>query len=682
VGHRVSSSTVFGFFLIIAHERRYPADMRLSTKPFLCALAVAAAPLLITFAGSAEAATDRWTPIGVGTANVQGIAVDPAAPGVVYVAAGEPGVFRSADGGESWVWRGLATPSAQLWTNVVVPEAAPSHLYATTRPRNVGPGGLYLSTDGGLHWRLLLSRRFGFNAVAESADGTLLASGELAEVYRSTDGGATWSLVLTPVFGGGGVQLQLAFDPLAPQNAYVGTHSGLWRSSDGGATWQKTGTLPDGQPLDDVTALAFPGTAPGFLYALRLSRLYRSHDGGLTWTGGLLLAGGAVVLAADPADAETVYAAGTKVFVSHDGGDTVTELSSTFPHALFNQVTALAISPASPEVLYAAIPLLGVAVSRDRGRHWSLSQQRGLSARFSFFRPGLSGRLYQQPYQDGSLFRSRDHGASWEMRGTTPSSSVVDLTELAGSPDDLWAADTTSALLHSADGGATWSRTLLPDPLRSNAQAVASPAPGVLLAGGCGIFRSADGGRSWSRVFPCVVGEAGGQAVRLVLRLGTAPGWPGRAWAEVRSSGPESLETLVLFSQDSGRTWRTLWRRPADISGIRRIAAARGLIYLNRDFVLLRSHDQGAHWEVGGGLPAPAVTLAVDAADPDVVVVGTHEGGVFRSTDGGETWTAENAGLARLGRRSIHDVFADPALPSVFYALPETGGIFQIKFQD
>jgi photosystem II stability/assembly factor-like uncharacterized protein len=649
--------------------------MRLFDKRFLCALA----SLLALLTGTAEAATNRWTPIGVGIGNVQGIAVDPTAPGVVYVAAGEPGVYRSADGGESWVWRGLATPSAQLWTNVVVPEAAPSHLYATTRPRNVGPGGLYLSTDGGLHWRLLLSRRFGFNAVAESADGTLLAAGELAEVYRSTDGGATWSLVLQPVFGGGGVQLQLGFDPLAPQNAYVGTHSGLWRSTDGGATWQRTGTLPDGQPLDDVTALAFPGTEPGFLYALGRSRLYRSHDGGLTWSGGLLLAGAPVALAVDPEDAETVYAAGMRVFVSHDGSDTVTELSSTFPHALFNQVTVLALSPAAPETLYAAIPLLGVAVSRDGGRHWSLSQQRGLGARFSVFRPGLSGRLYQELYQDGSLFRSRDHGASWELRGATPSGVIPDLTELAGSPDDLWATDFTPALLHSADGGATWSRV----PLRGNAQSVvASPAPGVLLAGGCGVFRSGDGGRSWSRVVPCVVGEPGGLASRSVLRLVTAPGWPGRVLAEVRSSGPESLETLVLFSQDGGRTWRTLWRRPGDVRSIRRVAAARGVIYLNRDFVLLRSRDQGAHWEVGGGIPAAAVTLAVDAFDPDVVVVGTHDGGVFRSTDGGETWTAANAGLARLGRRAIQDVFADPTLPSVFYALPEIGGIFQIRFAD
>ena len=81
-------------------------------------------------------------------------------------------------------------------------------------------------------------------------------------------------------------------------------------------------------------------------------------------------------------------------------------LRQTLP-VLFNQVTALALSPAAPETLYAAIPLLGVAVSRDGGRHWSLNQQRGLGARFSFFRPGLSGldgRRLGRTCQEGSFF--------------------------------------------------------------------------------------------------------------------------------------------------------------------------------------------------------------------------------------------------------------------------------------
>jgi len=607
---------------------------------------------------------------------VQSLAVDPAVPGVVYVAAGYAGIFRSDDAAHTWHWRGPRTPGGEEWTSVLVDPGDPLRLYATER-RNANFGGVYTSGDGGLHWQALFRVIGGFFSVAVSPNGTLLATTVSSEVYRGVDGGRTWTRVVeeglstTP-------PLRVAVDPLAPETAWAWGER-LLRSTDDGATWTAIGTLPDGQEVGGISALAVAGTRPGFLYVLIRGRLYRSEDGGLTWSGGA--PSGYAGLAVDPVDPRTVYASGSTVFVSHDGGETATELPRPPSRGPFEGFfSLLAVSPAAPGTLYTAAYQEGVAVSRDAGEHWTLSEQHGLSASlpsvfFLDFYAAPSGRLYHQAIRGGAgggvFLRSLDRGRSWSPMAPVPSLTPYDLTEEAGAPDSLWAA-TGERLYHSTDGGASWKPAWF-------GSYVASPSPGVVIAGGCGIQRSTDGGRTWAQAVPCTIGREGDQTFYNVNRLGAAPGWPGAVWAEVETNTPGE-EFLVLFSQNSGRTWRILARRISAPRGAHAVAASRGVIYLNRGTALQRSDNGGANWE---SRPAGFViqSIAVDAADPDVVYAATEDRGVLRSTDGGRTWSS-TAGLDRLGRLWVHDVMTDPASPSTAYAFPALGGAFKARFGD
>jgi photosystem II stability/assembly factor-like uncharacterized protein len=643
--------------------------MRFSIRSSTCLIA----SLLVLVAITAEAGQDRWTPIGVGVGLVQSLAVDP--DGALYAAVGIAGIYKSTDEAQTWQWRGARTVNLDSWTSVIVAPDDPQRLYATTRPTQVSSGGVFTSADGGLHWQELFRTRLGFTGVAVSPNGTLLVATPDSEVFRSTDGGATWSPVLAMGFQNDPPP-GVAIDPLAPETAYAWGLEGLWRSLDNGATWAKIGTFPDGQPVNGVSALVFPGARPGFLYALLRSRLYRSEDGGLTWSGGALLLGGYAALAVDPADPGTVYAAGSKVFVSHDGGDTATELPQ--PLGLpFPLLSAIVVSPAAPRTLYLSVDRLGVAVSSDAGEHWTLSEQRGLSANpSSFFNTGLfaasSGRLYHDAWRSGALFRSLDRGATWSPLAPLPSTLLYDFTEEAGAPDHLWA--TTGELFHSTDGGASWN----PASPSVFAYTVASPSPGVVLAaGGCGLLRSVDSGRTWSVALSCTLGAGSEQITRRIVRLGTPHNWPGAVWAEVESTDG----FLILFSQNSGRTWRILAKGVASFQRSHSVAASRGVIYLNRGPALQRSRDGGATWQtlpVGGR----ALSVAVDAADPDIVYIATRFRGVLRSTDGEATWVPVNAGLARLGRLWVVDMITDPKRSSVAYAFPIKGGVFQARFTD
>ena len=633
-------------------------------------------------AAPAEAGQDRWTPIGLGEGIVSALAVDPNVPGVVYAAVETAGIYRSTDGTRTWQWLGASTKDFDVWTDVVVAPNDPQRLYATSRPLDPISGAVFTSSDGGAHWRELDRRREGFASVAASPNGTLFVTTTRfgppvsSEVRRSVDDGRTWSSVLITEHSSD-PPLRVAVDPFAPDTVYAFGQAGLWRSTDNGLSFTRTGTWPNGELSDNVYGLAFPGNRPGFLYALMRSRLYRSEDGGLTWSGGVLLSGGFADLAVDPADPRTVYAVGFKIFVSHDGGDTAAELPQP-PSSFAGIFPAIAISPAAPETLYVSSYGLGVVVSSDEGEHWTLQEQRGLTARQGTLAAAPSGRLYQTLPGRRTTFRSLDRGASWTPLASVENRIPTTLAEEAGAPDRLWAAD--GSLLHSTDGGASWSAVSLTNqPLYH----VASPARHVVLAGGCGIWRTADSGRTWAPVLPCFVGQDGEERSYSVDRLGVPPGWPGAVWAEVevRSTfGPQSW--LVLFSQNAGRTWRTLARSETFSSfGTRTVAASRGVIYLNRGTALLRSRDAGKSWDPIA-FPGRILSFAVDAADPDILYAATRYQGVLRSTDGGRTWSPVNAGLARLGRLWIEDIVADPKVPSVAYAFPAKGGIFQARFTD
>jgi photosystem II stability/assembly factor-like uncharacterized protein len=159
------------------------------------------------------------------------------------------------------------------------------------------------------------------------------------------------------------------------------------------------------------------------------------------------------------------------------------------------------------------------------------------------------------------------------------------------------------------------------------------------------------------------------------------PGRPGQAWAQIDSKRDDDGSTgLVVWSQDSGRSWRTVLRRPGGFS-TRIVTASQGVLYIALNDVVLRSRDAGSHWQAMGGVVEAITILAADATDPDLLCAGTRHRGAFCSADGGRTWADANAGLARLGRTWIEDLVADPMSPAVFYAVPQQGGVFQIHLR-
>ena len=269
---------------------------------------------------SGDAGT-HWSMILPGPGSV---VLAPSSPSTLY-AWTPAGLFRTDDGGKNW------TPLAG--TGLVSTVSAPDGgfqgrlvLVALDNPDTVFADsgdwrGLLRSTDGGRTWSATDGRAPGAPLVADPQNpSTLYAGGTLSDqVTKSTDAGATWTVV-SPLDWSGDRVVDIAVDPHAPSDVYVGlvrdTDFILARSLDGGATWHKVKLEGAAKYM---SRLLFDPRSTGTMYAIAdlwsaSPTLYRTTDGGSTWTditGGLTEPLGYwrnLDLVIDPASREGLYA--------------------------------------------------------------------------------------------------------------------------------------------------------------------------------------------------------------------------------------------------------------------------------------------------------------------------------------------------------------------------------------
>jgi len=150
---------------------------------------------------------------------------------------------------------------------------------------------------------------------------------------------------------------------------------------------------------------------------------------------------------------------------------------------------------------------------------------------------------------------------------------------------------------------------------------------------GFGAFRSADAGRTWTKLPAQPPGD--------VTALASAGGEPEVLYVGTANSG-------LLRSVDSGTSWNAASGQVGSDSGFRAVLALavegsdRQTVYAGTDSGLAKSTDGGAHWAALSYPGDNAVAVAVSPANPRVVLaVATsprHQGLVYRSEDGGQSW--------------------------------------------
>lgn len=244
--------------------------------------------------------------------------------------------------------------------------------------------------------------------------------------------------------------------------------------------------------------------------------------------------------------------------------------------------------------------------------------------------------------------------ANLEFRNIGPvnmSGRVADVEGVPGDPRVLWVGTASGGIWKTTDGGTTFEPVFDDQPVASIGDLAVSPsAPDVVWVGtgegnprnsvsfGKGVYRTTDGGASWSFL--------GLEKTRYITRLAVHPSDPDTAWVGALGSiFAPSEDRGVYRTTDGGATWKK---------------------------VLYLDENHGV------------ADLDIDPTNPKVLYAamwrferkpwthrsGSEEGGVFRSTDGGETWKELTEGLPELmGRIGVKVAASNP---NVVYVIAES----------
>lgn len=328
-------------------------------------------------------------------------------PDIIFVGSASGGLWKTINGGITWdaVFDKETIMSIGA---VAVQQDNPAIVWVGTgegNPRNSlnSGAGIYKSLDGGKTWKVMgLEKTRNIhrvlidpknpNTVYVGAIGSPWGEHPERGVYKTTDGGATWSQVLFVDNKTGCAELVM--DPSNPNKLFAnmwehrrwpwffksgGPGSGLHVTYDGGKTWKKL-TDKEGLPEGEVgrMGLAIARSNPNVVYALieaKKNALYRSDDGGVKWrkisdNDQANINGRPFYfweIYVDPKNENRIYSLHTTIGISEDGGKSFQTLVGWKVHLDHH---AWWINPEDPTLIYDGNDG-GFNISRDMGKSWT-----------------------------------------------------------------------------------------------------------------------------------------------------------------------------------------------------------------------------------------------------------------------------------------------------------------------
>jgi photosystem II stability/assembly factor-like uncharacterized protein len=546
------------------------------------------------------------------------VVVDPVNPDVLYAGmhrafrkgwdivsggpASEGGIYRSADGGETWQKLSTGLPSTLTGRiDLALFPGDPRILYAMVEAPGA-EGGLYRTDDAGASWRLvnnddrLRRRPFYFHYVdVNPRDADEVWVGEVA-LRRSTDGGRTFTVVPTPH----GDHHGLWFNPGDPRVAILATDGGATVTRDGGRSWssvlgQTTGEFymvaVDEQfpyrlygPQQDNSTVIVPSLPPVWWRADRPEQLWRQGPGCETGQIQPRPDGQVVYGVCKGEFGRYALATGQEQHFWLDPQDRYGHHPDDIRYRLPRQSVIL-VSPHDPGVVYHASHLLHR--TQDEGRTWTVIS------------PDLTAHEPDKQIVPGTPI-TRD------VTGEEVYSSIYAMAESRRDRGVLWVGANDGPVYLSRDGGANWLNVT---------------PPGV---------------------------EPGGR----VQTIEDSPHRSGAAYVAIyRYLREHDLRPFILATDDFGATWRRLTTGdngiPADhpTRVVREDPDVPGLLYAGTEFGVFVSFDNGGRWDgLQLNLPATPVT--------DIRV---HRGDLVIATMGRGFWILDDVGPLRAIARGARE---------------------------
>ena len=619
-----------------------------------------------------------WKPVfdeeGV-SLSIGDLAIAPSDPNIIWAGTGEPnsrqssswgdGVYKSLDGGETWMFMGLR--ETQRVGRIVIDPQNPDTVFVAALGHLWGPNperGLFRTKDGGKTWDKVLSvnEDTGVVDVAMETGGRILYAAGYQHRRRA------WGFV-----GGG-------------------PHSGLYRSLDGGDSWAKlTKGLPEGD--SGRIGLAISPSHPQIVYAIienKKGGVFRSEDRGETWTRRSDFNHRPMYyseIRVDPRNPDKIWALGSPLFVSIDGGKTFT--SEGTGEKIHVDHHALWINPNNPDHLMLGGDG-GFYMSYEGSKNWNFIDNIPIG---QYYAIGIDNR---EPYW---IYGGTQDNGSWGIPSLTYSALGItnaDIVNIAYG-DGFYAAvdpkdhrviysESQTGRLYLVDLITREEKGIAPLPEKPeekyrwnwSSPLIISPHDSkVVYYGGNRLFRSRDKGHSWETISPDLTKNIDWKKIPImgVVRndetLSRDDGVAHYGTINSISESPVQAGLIyvgtddgnVQMTPDGGQTWQDLTKRfrlPGDRWVSRVLASSHGAEaayvsfagHQDDDFTpyLFKTTDSGKTWKsIASDLPPGMVinVVAEHPRNPDLLFAGT-EFGLFFTIDSGKSWHLASGNLPRM----------------------------------
>lgn len=339
------------------------------------------------------AVTSNWTPVfgtlpynSPGQGRVQAVAVDPTDANIIYVGTPAGGIWKSINGGTSFL------PIFDEFPQIGVSGIA-------IDPNNHNT--IYIATGDRNHYDTLF-----------------------VGVYKSTNGGTTWTA--TGSISGPSTASDIYVNPTNSNMILVATNSGIFRSTNAGTSWTRTQT-------GNIKDIKIKPTDPTVVYAVSTTAFYKSTDSGATFTSsntGLPSSSTRLVIDVTPANPNVVYvlSAGTSsvfqgIYKSSDSGATFVAKNTTTD--IFDGSTqawydlALGVSQTNENEIYTGC--LNVWKSTDGGTTMTIVNSWTATSSTSY----THGDIHILRFFGNKLFAGTDGGIYSSTNGGTNFSDLT-----------------------------------------------------------------------------------------------------------------------------------------------------------------------------------------------------------------------------------------------------------------
>lgn len=563
---------------------------------------------------------------------------DPTNPNIIYVGPANGGIWKTTDGGTTWLPKSDNEVSLSMGAIEVDPTNT-NIIYAGTGEATYSGAsyygrGLLKSTDAGDTWTNITSglpstTYFSRIKIRPGNPTQLLAALGNNGLYRSTNSGASWTQILS------GRIDDVVFTSSGDTAFAVGGSSGLRRSIDGGSSFSVFGT---GLATGTRTHFDLCLSNPAYMYAAVYSstvNLYKSTDFGANWT-----------------------QLTTTTGFQDQGGQAWYDLY-------------LRVNPKNPNKVY--VGTIDVYRSTDGTNFTNITNGYGggnvhVDQHYLFFHPTLENTFIV--CNDGGIWRTTNNGDTFSNLNQTLTltqfyriaASPFTPSRILGGTQDNGTQQTYSSLNWAAAFGGDGGEVCFNHLVSNNQNIIGESQNG-------GLVRTTNGGTSWVNATSGINTNENVAWVAPIIKHPTI------------SSHFYVARQRIYLSTDYGATWTAISANVNGTSAVREMAISKSnpsIMFATSGSLIFKSIDAGVTWtNVTTGLPSRTITsVYVHPTDTNIVLLtfsGFSTNKVYKSTNGGTSWTSIHGNLPDSPVNDLLIFTDNPNKPNTYFVATDIG---------